>query len=119
MFESSEPCESVCPAISIFMSTHWASTAPIASSSCFDSGLRSALPVSKRILSEVIFPVGYRNRFGHPHPDVLARFASARIHRTDTHGAVRIVRDENGYRAEHVREERRRYWQNTTFETPE
>ena len=69
--------------------------------------------------SEVIFPVGYRNRFGHPHPDVLARFAPARIHRTDAHGAVRIVRDENGYRAEHVREERRRYWQNTTFETPE
>lgn len=68
---------------------------------------------------EVVFPVGYRNRFGHPHPDVLARFSSARIHRTDAHGAVRFVLDENRRGVEHGREERRRYWQNTAFDSPE
>lgn len=68
---------------------------------------------------EVIFPVGYRNRFGHPHPEVLARFAGARIHRTDAHGAVRIQFAATGTQVHHVREDRRRYWHNTVLPAPD
>ena len=61
----------------------------------------------------VIFPAGYRNRFGHPHPDVVQRyrdFGSA-IHRTDRDGAVLVTLPPDGpitvdrWRALH-----RRYW---------
>lgn len=68
---------------------------------------------------EVIFPVGYRNRFGHPHPDVLARYASARIHRTDAQGAVHLVLDGKNRPAEHARDARRRYWHNVSLQTSE
>jgi competence protein ComEC len=39
-----------------------------------------------------IVPVGYRSRFGHPHPQVLERYraAGAEILRTDRDGAVRV-----------------------------
>ena len=45
--------------------------------------------VSPRV---VVFPDGYRNRFGHPHAEVLARYlaAGATLHRTDRDGAVRV-----------------------------
>lgn len=39
---------------------------------------------------DVIYPVGYRNRFGHPRADVVARYGDARIWRTDRHGAITI-----------------------------
>ena len=61
---------------------------------------------------DVIFPVGYRNRFGHPREDVLARYAEsgARLHRTDADGAVKIGLDRAGVAFRHERDERRRYW---------
>ncbi len=61
---------------------------------------------------DVIFPVGYRNRFGHPKEDVVARHAQsgARLHRTDSHGAVRVELGATGVGLRHEREERRRYW---------
>jgi competence protein ComEC len=64
---------------------------------------------------EVIFPVGYRNRYGHPWSAVADRYASAgaRIHRTDRHGAVRVVLDAAGQHYVHQREARARYWHNT------
>jgi competence protein ComEC len=68
---------------------------------------------------EVVFPVGYRNRFNHPYPDVLTRYATTRIHRTDVQGAVRFVLDGNIRPAEHSRDVRRRYWQNSAFELTE
>ena len=37
---------------------------------------------------DVVYPVGYRNRFGHPRADVVARYGDARIWRTDQHGAI-------------------------------
>jgi competence protein ComEC len=61
---------------------------------------------------DVIFPVGYRNRFGHPKEDVVARYveAGARLHRTDADGAVRVGLGAAGTNFRHEREERRRYW---------
>lgn len=61
---------------------------------------------------DVIFPVGYRNRFGHPREDVVARYqqSGARLHRTDADGAVRISLDAAGIGFRHERAERRRYW---------
>lgn len=64
---------------------------------------------------DVVFPVGYRNRFGHPHPDVVARYADANIHRTDAHGAVTLKVGPGGTAPVHEREARRRYWHNAAF----
>ncbi len=40
-----------------------------------------------------IFPVGYRSRFRHPHPEVVARYAAsgAALLRTDRDGAVTLL----------------------------
>lgn len=61
---------------------------------------------------EVIFPVGYRNRFGHPAPAVAERFAAsgARLHRTDHDGAVAIHLRGGKAHVIHERERQRRYW---------
>jgi len=61
---------------------------------------------------DVIFPVGYRNRFGHPKEDVVARYAAsgARLHRTDADGAIWVGLGSAGIAFRHQREERRRYW---------
>jgi competence protein ComEC len=41
----------------------------------------------------VLFPVGYRNRFGFPDPRVIARYqkAGTRIWRTDRDGAIQVI----------------------------
>jgi competence protein ComEC len=39
---------------------------------------------------EAIIPVGYRNRFQHPRPDVVERYAGSRVWRTDRDGAMRV-----------------------------
>jgi competence protein ComEC len=62
----------------------------------------------------VVFPVGYRNRFGHPHLEVVRRYgeSGARIYRTDRDGAVTIAIPASG--AISVTPRRavyRRYWQ--------
>ncbi|MFN6961621.1 MAG: DNA internalization-related competence protein ComEC/Rec2, partial [Rhodocyclaceae bacterium] len=67
----------------------------------------------------VIFSVGYRNRFGHPYPKVLARYATARIHRTDRDGAVTVKLGADGTALVHEREAGRRYWHNTAFAAKE
>lgn len=69
----------------------------------------------------VIFPVGYRNRFGHPHPDVLARYAAsgARILRTDRDGALTLKLGAGGTALRLEREARRRYWHNTALPVPD
>ena len=55
---------------------------------------------------------GYRSRFGHPHAEVLARYAARRIAllRTDLHGAVTVRLGGAGARAEAERARRPRYW---------
>ncbi len=45
-----------------------------------------------------VIPVGARNRYGHPDPEVLSRLetAGARILRTDQHGDIRILAERDG-----------------------
>jgi competence protein ComEC len=61
---------------------------------------------------DVVFPVGYRNRFGHPAPTVLARHAAlgSRLWRTDADGGVRIHLSPGAVRLTGARAERARYW---------
>ncbi|MCL4744752.1 MAG: DNA internalization-related competence protein ComEC/Rec2 [Burkholderiaceae bacterium] len=63
--------------------------------------------------SHALFQLGYRNRFRHPHPKVLARYRERRIalHRSDMHGAVtiRLGGAESGRVTRH-RIDARRYW---------
>ncbi|KVE27265.1 hypothetical protein WS67_12250 [Burkholderia singularis] len=58
--------------------------------------------------------VGYRSRFGHPHPSVWARYAGRGIElpRTDWDGAVRIDVTASGEPIVSVRyrDVHRRYW---------
>ena len=63
----------------------------------------------------VVHAAGHRNAFGHPHPDVWARWsaAGARNWRTDVQGAIRIVAGADadaGVEVSAVRQQRQRYW---------
>ncbi|HEY4373301.1 MAG TPA: DNA internalization-related competence protein ComEC/Rec2 [Burkholderiales bacterium] len=60
----------------------------------------------------VVFPVGYRNRFRHPAPEVVERYreSGAQLLRTDSGGAVMIDIDAGGARTRLYRETQARYW---------
>jgi competence protein ComEC len=59
-----------------------------------------------------IIPVGHRNRYGHPHPEVLARYRALGIPvlRTDRDGAVTIKLGGGALRSETTRHREKRYW---------
>ncbi|WXK23362.1 ComEC/Rec2 family competence protein [Mycetohabitans endofungorum] len=59
-----------------------------------------------------VFQVGYRNRFGHPHPLVAARYRVRGVDmlRSDNDGAVRIDSGVSGWVVDAYRRSRRRYW---------
>jgi competence protein ComEC len=59
-----------------------------------------------------IVNAGYRNRFGHPRPEVLQRYLRRNIpvDRTDLHGAVKYVWRDGQWLPERWREANRRYW---------
>ena len=61
-----------------------------------------------------MIPVGYRNRFGHPKPEVVARYEAlgSRVLRSDQDGAVLLRFGAEGLSAEGYRGRYRRYWQN-------
>jgi len=73
------------------------------------SGNPFVAAVSPRV---VVFPVGYANRYGHPHPQVEARYrkAGARLMRTDRQGAITLKFSANGIEASTWRDTNRRYW---------
>jgi competence protein ComEC len=63
----------------------------------------------------VVFQSGYRNRFGHPAPEVVERYenAGAKVVRTDHFGAVRWrLRGDGAATFEAWRRDHRRYWHN-------
>ena len=61
---------------------------------------------------DVVIPVGYRNHFGHPKAEVLARYAvmDANIWRTDRDGAVQIGLASSGVKITAWRQAHVRYW---------
>lgn len=61
---------------------------------------------------EAWFPVGYRNRFGHPHADVVSRYRSlgAALRRSDVSGALRLRLGVEDRPVEAWRDTARRYW---------
>ena len=65
----------------------------------------------------VVFPVGYRNRFGHPHPSVVERYKErgSTLYRTDSDGAVLITFGVQKIHLQRYRALYRRYW----LEAPE
>lgn len=60
----------------------------------------------------VIIPVGHRNRYGHPAPEVLARYRQAGlpVWRTDRHGALELDFTAEGPRIRAARLVSPRYW---------
>ena len=63
--------------------------------------------------STVIFTVGYRNSFGHPKEDVVARYRElgSRLYRSDQDGAILLRFDQGKLSSAAWRQERPRYWQ--------
>ena len=59
-----------------------------------------------------IIPVGYRSRFGHPKPEILARYAamSIPVWRTDRDGALSVRLAPTGFEIAAWRQTHRRYW---------
>jgi competence protein ComEC len=61
---------------------------------------------------DAIFTVGYRNRYGHPKEEVVERYSDsgARLHRTDSDGALLFDLSASPVQVEHQRQKRQRYW---------
>ncbi|MBK9160577.1 MAG: DNA internalization-related competence protein ComEC/Rec2 [Nitrosomonadales bacterium] len=62
-----------------------------------------------------VFTAGYRNRFNHPNPEVLQRYADSGAERlrSDVHGAILVEMDAQGLQVERHRDTHRRYWTHT------
>jgi competence protein ComEC len=60
-----------------------------------------------------LLPVGYRNRYRHPHPSVVARYRERGIALDDSAsaGAIRVELGIRGLQRNRHRESQRRYWQ--------
>ncbi len=60
----------------------------------------------------IVIPVGHRNRFGHPHPLVSARYRAlgSQVYRTDLGGAISVKIGASGIDVHSWRNEVRRYW---------
>jgi competence protein ComEC len=60
----------------------------------------------------VLFPVGYRNRYRHPHPDVVRRYAGRGIllHDSASAGALEVRLRAAGPEVSAYRDRHRRYW---------
>ena len=67
-----------------------------------------------------VVQAGYRNRFGHPHAEVLERLRAAGAHtlRTDEGGALQVRIDAQGVSATVWRDRSRRYWRERPDSAP-
>ncbi|HYT86649.1 MAG TPA: DNA internalization-related competence protein ComEC/Rec2 [Burkholderiales bacterium] len=77
------------------------------------SATSSAPEFVKRVAPRyAVFTVGYRNRFGHPREDVLARYreAGSELLRTDAAGAIRLRFEPGNLWVDAERDRARRYW---------
>jgi competence protein ComEC len=74
----------------------------------------STLPFIRAVAPAIaVVPSGYRNRFGHPRADIVARYTmhDIRVVRTDLAGAVTLTFDgDGGPRMVEARAQRARYW---------
>ncbi len=64
----------------------------------------------------VVFTAGYRNRFGHPKPEVLRRYqdSGAILLRSDNDGAILVKMDAQGLQVASYRKTHRHYWTHST-----
>ena len=70
----------------------------------------SSMPFVEAVgAQDAVFSVGYRNAFRHPHPQVLERYATSHLWRTDRDGALR-VHLARPLRVSAWRDEHKRYW---------
>ena len=60
----------------------------------------------------VIYSTGYRNRFHHPHPEIVKRYSDQGVEamRSDEDGAILIAINAEGVQVERYRKTHRRYW---------
>ena len=67
-----------------------------------------------------LMAIGYRNRFGHPRPEVVERYLDrdAQVIRTDQSGAVRLTLGAGEWRLRQERARSRRYWRSAPPEGP-
>jgi competence protein ComEC len=75
----------------------------------------STLPFLQAVQPEtVLIPAGYRNQFGHPHADVIARYQAVHANYLSSADSGAIIVDfKNGVRQVSVwRQTNRRYWHN-------
>jgi competence protein ComEC len=72
--------------------------------------------IAATLPDHVIFTAGNRNRFGHPHRDVVQRYADsgAELLRSDEDGAILARFDAQGVELERYRLTHRRYWTHQT-----
>lgn len=71
--------------------------------------------VAATLPDHVVFTAGYRNRFGHPHRDVVQRYADsgAELLRSNEDGAIVATMDAQDIGLERYRRTHRRYWTHT------
>ena len=67
-----------------------------------------------------LMPVGYRNRFGHPRPEIVERYLErhAQVIRTDQSGAVRLTLGAGEWQLRQERARSRRYWRSAPPDGP-
>jgi competence protein ComEC len=60
----------------------------------------------------VLIPAGYRNQFGHPHRDVLARLRQVHAHwlMSADSGAITVSSKGQAWEVQPLRDQERKYW---------
>lgn len=68
-----------------------------------------------------VFTTGYRNRYGHPKPEVVQRYAdiNAQLMRSDADGAILVELNAQGLQLERHRKSQRRYWTHRSASGPD